>query len=235
VNKNLSHDDCMQLLQESGLYVMVMLVGGRMMSDEYFLDGRLNYDEGYLYDEETGRLIDDFQKYQNTLGFSFWVSDSSIIRSSLLGKARVRDAKEYIKSMQYRQIPVGIIGSCHRKGAYLDFLNCGNKDSSIDFYEMNIAIPPLTGCQALPTIYDSMAQDYRNSSIPLLIDYGYPVDETSNFTEIPNLFSPPMSEVFSGGILFSWYGDNSMGHDFGEFAQRCRLGQLTWSLCVRHG
>jgi hypothetical protein len=58
-------------------------------------------------------------------------------------------------------------------------------------------------------------------SIPLLIEYGHPVNEKSNFADIHDLFSAPMIEVFSGGILYSWYQDNTVSVDFGEFGQGC--------------
>jgi hypothetical protein len=209
----------MQLLQEAGIYVMVLLNGRH--SDGYILDGEAKGDWDYQYSESIYRLIDGFQKYPNTLGFVFGTRGQNFALPTIYRKTDVRDMKEYIKNMQYRHIPVGIMGFCHRKGAFLDFLNCGDKDGSIDFYEMGLPFPPLGGCETRPTFYDGMVEDYRNSSIPLLIDYGHPVSEKANFAEIHDLFSASMIEVFSGGILYCWYPSSYLSVDLGEFAQGC--------------
>jgi hypothetical protein len=235
VNAELNHAECMQSLQDAGIYVLVQL--NPIYVNVYTGNGMPVADWGYLSEKANSRLIDGFQKFSNTLGF-VWKSRappaSEIGRELAFGRTDVGSLKEYIRKMNYRRIPIGSIGYCHRKSSVIDFFTCGSQTNSIDFYGMNHALDPPGECEVVsPPIYDGSVETYRNSSIPLFVFYGDLAKTQPDFPEVTDIYANSTSEVFSGGILLSWYEADD--HDQGQYCQYYDCAECKGSLYSRTG
>jgi hypothetical protein len=101
------HASCMRLLEDAGIYVILVLNG--LNEDTQVVDGARVLPWDYTtYGRFFGR-IDDFRKFSNTLAFAFDLTDMSDEASQFTPKikAAARDVKEYIANRKYRAIPVG--------------------------------------------------------------------------------------------------------------------------------
>lgn len=216
VNADLNHAECMLALQDAGIYVLVQL--NPIYVNAYSGNGMPVGDWGYLSENRNSRLVDAFQKFPNTLGF-VWKSRappaSEIGREMVFGRTDIGFLKEYMKKMKYRNIPVGSTGYCHRKSSVIDFFTCGSQTNSVDFYGMLHALNPAGECEVVsPPIYDGSVEEHRNTTIPLFVFFGDLAKTQPDFPEVADIYANSTTEVFSGGIVTSWYEADD--HDQGQ-------------------
>lgn len=93
--------------------------------------------------ERFSSVMDEFAKYDNTLGFFVGNEVIAVADQSLAApyiKAAARDLKAYRASKGYREIPVGYSAAdiAELRPMLQDYLTCGaNASDSIDFFSLN--------------------------------------------------------------------------------------------------
>jgi len=146
VDASLTHDKVMELLADNNIYVLVGLADGLGCA----VDRSNPQWTSSLYGCMS-KKIDTFQKYDNVLAFSagneVWEAGADTYGIASALKAAVRDMKSYIKSKQYRQIPVGIVSRDDPQTTYpnIQYSACqygaitdDNPDNSADFIGYNM-------------------------------------------------------------------------------------------------
>jgi Glucanosyltransferase len=205
VYPNANHQKCMQLLQDADIYVVISLGNledekqQRIYGDRA---GSWNYER---YNRFTS-IIDKFERYPNVLGFI--VDSNSSIKHPPIVKAVVRDVKSYIRRMGYRSIPVGIQDAGLED---LQFLGCGDQHEIADFYEFRAnSNSRCRNNSLLISNIQVMADTYRNVSIPSYLYSTWPhffddCQKSGDYSDVHHIYEGPAVEVFSGGILRSWF------------------------------
>jgi hypothetical protein len=114
-------------------------------------------------------------------------------------KAATRDINALLNASNYRDIPVGFVGQNYTLSNELcaTYLNCGNVSESIDFWALNT-----NWCG---TETQSFVSTYESYGVPVLFGL-YDCNSSTSFSEVGALYAPRMTEVFSGGFLYSWHG-----------------------------
>ena len=218
-----SHDDCMQQLQQAGIYVIADLGAPNISINR--VDPAWN---DALYARYTS-VVDLMAKYSNTLGFfagNEVANNASNAQAIPFVKAAVRDMKRYIKQKNYRPIGVGYAAD---DGAAIrvpvrDYVNCGPADSSVDFFGYNI----YSWCgtsennKYQTSGYADRTKEFANYNVPVFFaEYGCNQPSPRAFDDTKALFSSQMTPVWSGGIVYEYFQeDNKYGMLF-RFQTRC--------------
>jgi hypothetical protein len=163
-------------------------------------------------------MIDTFQKYPNTLGFSVaWSGNSS--SSVQMMKAVVVHSKEYIKSRGYRSIPIGFTNSGldRNVNSVPEYMNCEDPDKSIDFYSWGLSKELYAGCTNSSSLFPTgLVEQYAKYSIPLIAHYGCEAKAQHDFAEVLDIYGNTYTKVLSGGIVHEWLEDWDSGADLGK-------------------
>lgn len=212
VDPTKNHDQCMSMFADAGIYVILDL-SEPMQS--------INRDQpawnGPLYQRYIS-VIDSFQTYNNVLGFFAGneVSNSyNTTAASAFVKAAVRDSKAYIKQQNYRSIGVGY---ATYDGPIRDqlaaFFGCGDTTTSIDFWGYNVY--SWCGDSDFQTSgYQARTQFFTGYPVPVFFaEYGCNTQGTRDFSEVPTIFGPLMTDVWSGGLVYEYFQEqNNYGED----------------------
>ncbi|KAK7521604.1 putative 1,3-beta-glucanosyltransferase [Phyllosticta citriasiana] len=212
INPEENHDDCMQLLQEAGIYVVADLSSPGQSIDRN--DPAWNTD---LFDRYKA-VIDAMAQYNNTLGFfagNEVSNQANNTDASAYVKAAVRDSKSYIREKGYRDIGVGYATNDDSdiRENMASYFNCGSDNSeTIDFWGYNI----YSWCgdsSFTKSGYDVRTEEFANYSVPVFFaEYGCNAVTPRTFTDTPVLFGDKMNEVWSGGIVYMYFQeDNDYG------------------------
>ena len=128
------HAYCMRLLEDAGIYVILILNG--LNEDAQVVDGARMLPWDYTTYARFFARIDAFRKFSNTLAFAIELADMSDDASHVTPKlkAAARDMKEYIANKKYRAIPVGSIEHDHAATSFADYMRCGTPGESVDFH-----------------------------------------------------------------------------------------------------
>lgn len=138
VDNSADHSDCMAQLAAAGIY-LVLDVNSPLYSINR-ADPHASYNTAYL--QNIFATIDKFASYTNTLAFfsgNEVINDDTTTNCAPYVKAVTRDMRNYIKSMGYRQIPVGYSAAdvdSNRK-EMAEYMNCGSDDERSDFFAFN--------------------------------------------------------------------------------------------------
>lgn len=138
VDNTADHDDCMTALAAAGIY-LVLDVNTPLYSINR-ADPHQSYNAVYL--QNIFATIDKFAKYTNTLAFfsgNEVINDDKTTSAAPYVKAVTRDMRNYLKSMKYRQIPVGYSAAdvdSNRK-ELAEYMNCGSDEERSDFFAFN--------------------------------------------------------------------------------------------------
>ncbi|BFZ53438.1 Glycolipid anchored surface protein 4 precursor [Savitreella phatthalungensis] len=209
VDNAVNHDECMSLYNAAGIYLMLDVNSP--------LEGQhLNRDEpwttyNHIYAEHVFRTIEAFGPYPNLLGFfsgnELINSDKSAITSPPYIKAITRDMKDYIRKYMDRPIPVGYSAAddLNYRMETAQYMSCGDDSVGLnDFYAINSY--QWCGQQTLQSSgYDTLLQSFSNFSLPLFFsEYGCNEVRPRGFSEVPAIYSSPMTDVFSGGLVYEY-------------------------------
>jgi hypothetical protein len=232
VDPDKDHKECMQMLQDAGIYVIADLSEPGTSIDRS--DPKWNND---LYARYT-KVVDVLAPYSNVLGFfagNEVSNNKSNTDASAFVKAAVRDMKAYIKQQNYRTIGVGYATNddADIRHDMANYFNCGQRDDSIDFWGYNI----YSWCgDSSYTIsgYDKVTQEFSTYSVPVFFaEYGCNTVQPRKFTEVAALFGSQMTPVVSGGIVYMYFQETN---DYGRsFCQRPFLLILWLIAKVRFG
>ncbi|KAF3908436.1 hypothetical protein ABW21_db0202149 [Orbilia brochopaga] len=199
-----SHDDCMKLLVQAGIYVVADLSEPGISINR---DAPAWDDD--LYKRYTA-VIDELQQYDNVMGFfagNEVTNNKTNTNASPFVKAAVRDMKAYIKQKGYRQIPVGYATNDDEeiRNQMADYFNCGSTDASVDFWGYNIY--SWCGQSSLQISgWDKRTEEYSTYNVPVFFaEYGCNEVQPRKFTEVAALYGNVMSPVFSGGIVYMYF------------------------------
>jgi hypothetical protein len=204
IDPNQSHKDCMEALAAAGIYVVADLSepGTSINRDDP------EWNTG-LYDRYT-KVVDEMQKYSNTLGF-FAGNEVSNAKNNTFAsafvKAAVRDMKSYIKSKNYRPIGVGYATNddADIRENLANYFDCGNRDDAIDFWGYNI----YSWCgdsSFTQSGFDVRTKEFENYNVPVFFaEYGCNTPRPRKFTEVAALYGKQMTPVWSGGIVYMYF------------------------------
>ncbi|KAF7350284.1 1,3-beta-glucanosyltransferase [Mycena venus] len=235
-NSSLNHDECMQALSSAGIYVILDLTLPLNGSIDTTLPAwSTNTLDQYL------RTIDAFEKYDNVLAYNVGneVMTPTATQAAPFLVAAARDIRAYLNSISSSALVgyAAIDGPASFVDNEADFLAC-SESASIDIFGLN----NYEWCGNEPnTTFDSLNSRFANYGVAAYFsEFG---SENCNpnprlWTEIPVMFryslhstvlvpainlvhfplSEPMTNVWSGGVAFSYFTDMSKGHDFGMAA-----------------
>ncbi|KAL1619189.1 hypothetical protein UCDDS831_g04985 [Diplodia seriata] len=208
VNPDEDHSECMKALQDAGIYVVADLSSPGTSINRN--DASWN---DKLYARYTA-VIDNLAQYNNTLGFfagNEVSNQANNTDASAFVKAAVRDSKAYIKKKGYREIGVGYATNddADIRVDMADYFDCGDSDSSIDFWGYNI----YSWCgdsSYTKSGYDVRTKEFESYNVPVFFaEYGCNEVTPRKFGDTPVLFGDQMNDVWSGGIVYMYFQEEN--------------------------
>jgi hypothetical protein len=205
VDPTKDHQECMQLLQDAGIYVVSDLSEPSLSINR----DAPEWDDD-LYTRYTS-VVDVLAPYSNVLGFfagNEVSNNASNTNASPFVKAAVRDMRAYIKQKSYREIPVGYATNDDSdiRLNLAHYFNCNTESETIDFWGYNIY--SWCGDSNFHTSgYDVRTQEFSNYSKPVFFaEYGCNIGtKVREFTEVAALYGNKMTPVWSGGIVYMYF------------------------------
>jgi len=166
-------------------------------------------------------VVDVFAQYPNVLGFfagNEVTNNNSNTQASAFVKAAIRDTKAYIASKNYRAIPVGYSANDDSvtREPEAEYFACAPSAASADFYGINM-YEWCGNATYQSSGYEARTEQFANFSIPIFFsEYGCNTVQPRTFSEVQALYSSPMTDVWSGGIVYEWFQETN---DYGLVAQ----------------
>ncbi|KAJ7041537.1 1,3-beta-glucanosyltransferase [Mycena alexandri] len=218
-NSSLDHDACMSALSDAGIYVILDLTLPLNGSIDTTLPAwSTNTLDQYL------RTIDTFEKYDNILAYNVGneVVSPTATQSAPFIVAAARDIRSYLNSISSSALVgyAAIDGPSSFVDDLADYLACdhGSGGAALDLFGLNNY--EWCGAAANTTFngLNSRYADYPTAAY--FSEFG---SENCNpnprlWTEVPVMFSTPMTDVWSGGSAFGYFHAISRGHEFGMAA-----------------
>ena len=94
-----------------------------------------------------------------------------------------------------------------------NYFDCDSVDNSIDFWGYNI----YSWCgdsSYRQSGFDERTEEFRNYTVPVFFaEYGCNAVQPRRFTEVNALYSDPMADVWSGGIVYMYFQETN---DYGR-------------------
>ncbi|KAJ4355229.1 hypothetical protein N0V95_003124 [Ascochyta clinopodiicola] len=226
VDNTKRHGQAMRMLEEAGIYVFTG-VPTRFNAISR-LDPYQSYNRTTI--EEYCQTVDVMAQYPNVLGLLVATSlfnNRESEKAVPVFKAVARDLKRYMKlqneSCGQRILPIGYDAATtdNRDRIILDYLSSGDPASSIDFW--TVSFTPLrnviqsdssqctcylwSGRSSLQISgYQGLIDHLQNAAIPIVMsEYGLRMEGPRLFQETAALYSPQMSQVFSGGCAYEFH------------------------------
>ena len=207
IDPDQDHSECMELLQDAGIYVIADLGEPETSIDRDTPAWNLD-----VYNRYT-KVVDELQQYSNVLGFFAGNEVSNAPNNTIASafvKAAVRDVKAYIVDKKYRPIGVGYATNDDETRTNLaDYFNCGPPEQSIDFWGYNIY--SWCGDSDLDkSSYTIRTEEFSTYNVPAFFaEYGCNKVQPRKFTEIGALFGDSMTPVWSGGIMYMYFQERN--------------------------
>ncbi|KAJ2451372.1 1 3-beta-glucanosyltransferase gel4 [Coemansia sp. RSA 2336] len=206
-----NHDDCMKMLADAGIYVMLDL----STPTETIIRDSPAYDADLLGYYQ--RKIDAFGKYDNTFAFlagNEVANAANNTDASAFVKAVVRDTKAYIKSKGL-SIAVGYATNddASIRWQMQTYFDCGPAEERADFYGLN----NYEWCGDKATFessgYANIVKNYTDWDVPVFMtEYGCNAIRPRTFPEVAAIYGDKMTDTFSGGFVYEYVEeDNNYG------------------------
>ncbi|SPQ22085.1 6c4a97ef-3d61-433b-8566-22f8f43f90ce [Thermothielavioides terrestris] len=207
-----NHDECMNELADAGIYAIIDA------NNPLYSLNRLDPGPSYntLYLQSVFATIDAFIKYDNTLAF---FSGNEVINDNVNStlaapyvKAVTRDMRQYIKSRNYRSVPVGYSAAdvAQNRMQLAHYMNCGTDDERSDFFAFN----DYSWCNTNfhESGWDQKVKNFTGYGIAIFLsEYGC-ITNGRDFGEVKALMSSDMTPVYSGGLMYEYaLEDNGYG------------------------
>lgn len=219
IDPDRDHTECMRLLQDAGIYVISDLSQPRVSINR---DEPVWNDE--LYERYT-RVIDELAQYSNVLGFFAGNEVSNApnnTHASAFVKAAVRDSKAHIRSRNYREMGVGYATNDDEliRRDMANYFNCGDRDSSIDFWGYNVYSWCGDDSSYELSGYKDRTEEFSSYPVPVFFaEYGCNDPKPRLFEDVPALYGEEMSAVWSGGIIYMYFEE---ANTFGKLSRSPR-------------
>ncbi|KAE8330054.1 Glucanosyltransferase-domain-containing protein [Aspergillus sergii] len=204
VDNSQNHDECMNALADAGIYLVL-----DVNTPKYSLNRaspKISYNENYL--QYIFATVDAFAGYKNTLAFfsgNEVINDGPSSKAAPYVKAVTRDLRQYIRSRNYREIPVGYSAADidTNRLQMAQFMNCGTDDERSDFFAFN----DYSWCDpsSFKTAgWDEKVKNFTGYGLPLFLsEYGCNTNKRQ-FQEVSSLYSTDMTSVYSGGLVYEY-------------------------------
>ncbi|KJX95455.1 hypothetical protein TI39_contig4112g00020 [Zymoseptoria brevis] len=211
-----SHDRAMKLLEEAGIYVLVVR---RSLPCIRRNDPPASYTASLL--QHYFKTLDVMSRYKNTLGVlaaNVLVNNHASEACIPVIAAVIRDMKQYMRlkadATGQRILPVGYAAAASddRNLRMLDFLCSQDQKFSIDFWTFT-CYERFGDADQQPSRAHVLAKQYLDAKIPVFIsEYGSQPPRPRQFDETRVLFSRAMTEALSGGCVYEFFaGVNGYG------------------------
>jgi hypothetical protein len=230
-------------LLRQGIYVILDLglpVNGSINRAEPSWDTALL--EQYL------STVEAFGQYDNVLAYNVAnevVTTDATTAALPFVRAAVRDVKSYLRSRGRSSLVAysatdGPSGPSGRRSSVARYLSCGDEAEAVDLLGINsyswlvergLAAQPehtLTRCRcgnsnAAAAGFDDLASDFEQLPVATYFaEFGCATQgaDARPWTEVAALFSPPMTDSFSGGVAFTYFPKDpeAAGRDYGIVA-----------------
>ncbi|KAF9887716.1 hypothetical protein FE257_009669 [Aspergillus nanangensis] len=209
VDNSKNHDECMNALADAGIYLVL-----DVNTPKYSLnrkDPKASYNDVYL--QYIFSTIDAFAKYKNTLAFfsgNEVINDGPSSSAAPYVKAVTRDMRQYIRSQNYREIPVGYSAADidTNRLQMAQYMNCGTDDERSDFFAFN----DYSWCDPssfTTSGWDQKVKNFTGYGLPLFLsEYGCNTNKRQ-FQEVGSLYSDKMTGVYSGGLVYEYSQESS--------------------------
>lgn len=214
VNASLNHDECMKTFSDAGIYTILDVstpLNGSI--DRLAPSWSTNLLDHYL------ETIELFEKYDNVIAYNIGnevvIADTPSVAPYV--KAAARDTKAYLKSRGSSALVgyAAINGESGYRKSLADFLSCGSEETAIDLYGLN----EYTWCGDSSfegSGYSSAVTQFADYNVVAYFsEYGCVKERPRLWTEVDALFSSQMSDVWSGGIAFSYFPKDGVDGEYG--------------------
>ncbi|KAA8906515.1 Glucanosyltransferase-domain-containing protein [Sphaerosporella brunnea] len=211
VDPTKSHDVCMKLLNDAGIYVV-----SDLSEPANSINRNTPQWDDSVYTRYTA-VVDALQGYSNVLGFfagNEVSNQANNTDASAYVKAAVRDVKSYIKAKNYRDIPVGYATNddADIRVDLANYFDCNSAEESVDFWGYNI----YSWCgdsSFTKSGYDVRTEQFKNYSVPAFFaEYGCNLVQPRKFSEVKAIYGSQMTDVWSGGIVYMYFQE---ANDYG--------------------
>ncbi|KAJ6604249.1 1,3-beta-glucanosyltransferase [Mycena vulgaris] len=219
VDSSLNHDSCMNAFSAAGIYAIIDLalpLNGSIDRDTPAWS--TNIQDQYL------ATIASFAKYPNVLAYNVG-NEVMLVNSTAPApfvKAAARDVKAYLTSISSSALVgyAAIDGPADFLEPLANYLSCdpsgaNSGSSAIDLFGLN----NYEWCGDAPSsTYDGVNSEFAGYNVAAYFsEFG---SETCNpgvrvWTETGTLFTSPMSDIWSGGLAFSYFPASSSAGQFG--------------------
>lgn len=228
LNPELNHDECMTMLNNAGIYVVLDVNSGNTGEHLNRADPKGTYNAQYL--SRVFKFIEAFKNYPNVLGF---FSGNEVINDDEnyaeidppFIRAIQRDMKQYILRHSNRTIPVGYSAADNTalRLATFKYLQCNSWDgtnisqeldeSRSDFYGLNSYQWCSGSSNWQSSGYRELAKTFSGAKIPVIFsEYGCNQKSPRIFDEVSQGLYGGLKETFSGGLVYEYSEEaNSYG------------------------
>ncbi|KAB8071784.1 Glucanosyltransferase-domain-containing protein [Aspergillus leporis] len=204
VDNSKDHDECMNALADAGIYLVLDVNTPKYSINR--ADPKTSYNDVYL--QYIFATVDKFAKYKNTLAFfsgNEVINDGPSSSAAPYVKAVTRDLRQYIRSRNYREIPVGYSAADidTNRLQMAQYMNCGTDDERSDFFAFN----DYSWCDPssfTTSGWDKKVENFTGYGLPLFLsEYGCNTNKRQ-FQEVSSLYSTDMTGVYSGGLVYEY-------------------------------
>ncbi|KAF7789199.1 hypothetical protein EIP86_000138 [Pleurotus ostreatoroseus] len=218
VDSTLDHDTCMNALSAANIYTIIDLSLPTNGSIDR-LDPAWTTDLLDLY----LNTINVFSKYDNVLGYNVGneiVTQANGTAAAAFIKAAARDVKAYLNSKNINALIgyAAIDADDSWLVPFANYLSCDPSNTNSDATAID-----LFGLNNYEFCGDASASAYSDKNgafagynvAAYFSEFGCITSPPRLWTEVPIIFSEPMSDIWSGGIAFSYFPATSSQGQFG--------------------
>ncbi|GBE78403.1 1,3-beta-glucanosyltransferase gel4 [Sparassis crispa] len=218
VDSTLNHDACMNAFSNANIYTIIDLslpVNGSINRDTP--SWTTNLLDQYI------NTINVFSKYDNVLAYN--VGNEVVIAANETStaafvKAAARDTRAYLASVSSSALVgyAAIDGVSDWVAPLANYLSCDPSNTNSDATAIDIfGLNNYEWCgDATASVYDNTNGEFAGYNVAAYFsEFGCVTSPPRLWTEVQALFSSPMTNIWSGGIAFSYFPATSSAGEFG--------------------